>query len=344
MLKILTFTSFVLFITAGIIESISDIKYGIITNKSLVRFFALGSLVVFPYYILLAPDMFWLYTGNVVSVTVLSLLLFYTESFAGGDCKLAIVLGFLYPSACYLVYRNFTVTLFAAQGLSFFLGYCWLILCVVRDLFCGRISLCKREIVSGFKLFLIRYLIVMVHLGILNLVLTGLMRVGFSVNPQFVWLIGFCIAWLTGRAECLRNRKLLVIEGLIILIVSLFTKVVPFSFSTGYLAFVLILLLIQTVSKPGFYTQIPVSALKSGMILSMEASMQFQGSKFKDLPGVSNEQLNSRLSELEVCSVQRWGKSRNVKYISIGRKIPFAIFVFFGYLLYFTIWGVVKCL
>ena len=41
-------------------------------------------------------------------------------------------------------------------------------------------------------------------------------------------------------------------------------------------------------------------------------------------------------------SIGRWASSRNVLTVTVVRKIPFAIFIFAGFLSYFVIWGMVK--
>ena len=41
-------------------------------------------------------------------------------------------------------------------------------------------------------------------------------------------------------------------------------------------------------------------------------------------------------------SIGRWASSRNIIAVTVVRKIPFAIFIFAGFLSYFIIWGIVK--
>ena len=48
------------------------------------------------------------------------------------------------------------------------------------------------------------------------------------------------------------------------------------------------------------------------------------------------------MTEEQVESIGRWASSRNVSAVTVVRKIPFAIFIFAGFLSYFIIWGMVK--
>lgn len=94
--------------------------------------------------------------------------------------------------------------------------------------------------------------------------------------------------------------------------------------------------------KTILYEEIKIADLKKGMILSTISSMMMQNSRVRGLPSVSTEDLKSRLTEEQVNSICRWSKSRKIETITIVRKIPFAIFIFSGFLSYFVIWGVIK--
>ena len=76
------------------------------------------------------------------------------------------------------------------------------------------------------------------------------------------------------------------------------------------------------------------------MILSMGSILLLAKSKVKGLPHFSTEDLKSRLSADEVDSVLRWSKTKiGQDTIVIVRKIPFALFIGIGTLL-FTFWEV----
>lgn len=78
------------------------------------------------------------------------------------------------------------------------------------------------------------------------------------------------------------------------------------------------------------------------MILSTTSSMLMQNSRVRGLPPISSEDLRSRLTEEQVGSIGRWASSRNISAVMVVRKIPFAIFIFAGFLSYFIIWEIVK--
>ena len=124
--------------------------------------------------------------------------------------------------------------------------------------------------------------------------------------------------------------------------IGLFFRFLPFSLNPENYIMVVVLLIFQMTIKTILYEEIKIADLKKGMILSTISSMMMQNSRVRGLPLVSTEDLKSRLTEEQVNSICRWSKSRKIETITIVRKIPFAIFIFSGFLSYFVIWGVIK--
>ena len=91
------------------------------------------------------------------------------------------------------------------------------------------------------------------------------------------------------------------------------------------------------------YQVINTEDVKRGMILSQVSSIMMQNSKVKGMPSISDESLNSRLTEEEADSIIRWSKTKNgLRQITIVRKIPFAVFITSGTLVYLLLRGVLK--
>ena len=101
-----------------------------------------------------------------------------------------------------------------------------------------------------------------------------------------------------------------------------------------------VLVICQMTIKTTIYETIAISELKKGMILSTFSSLMFQMSITKGLPPVSKENLNDRLTEEQVASVQKWAKATRTESITIVKKIPFAVFITIGFALYFVVWRI----
>ncbi|MDO5445842.1 MAG: hypothetical protein Q4F31_09525, partial [Eubacteriales bacterium] len=125
--------------------------------------------------------------------------------------------------------------------------------------------------------------------------------------------------------------------------VMLLCKIVQFDLSGikwGMYVVVILLVLFRSFADKYNYKTIPVSDLRPGMILSMGSILLFAKSRVKGLPAFSTEDLKSRLSAEEVDSINRWSQTTNgQEAIVIVRKIPFALFIGVGTLL-FAIWEV----
>ena len=114
-------------VAAGIGASVCDIRKGIIPNKLIAVILSVGCVMDVVYYGFFHQDRVDEFALNVAVVLVLSILLFYTRSLAGGDCKLLFALSLLYPANSYLIYSGVEITLFSTICFSFFVGWVYLL-------------------------------------------------------------------------------------------------------------------------------------------------------------------------------------------------------------------------
>jgi hypothetical protein len=105
---------------------------------------------------------------------------------------------------------------------------------------------------------------------------------------------------------------------------------------------VLSMLICQLLIRTNLYEEINITSLKKNMILSSTSSMIMQGTRIKNMPGLSCEDLRYRLTEEEISAVKIWAKSRNISTIYVVKKIPFSLFLFMGFVVYFGLWSCVK--
>ena len=127
MASVLEIISLCLVFILCVICTMSDLRTGLIYNKVLVVFFAIAVILDVIYYGIIRDGLVVDFTANVVVLTVASLFLFFSHSFAGGDCKMLIVLALLYPAGCYLVMNDSRITLIATLAFAIFAGYCYLL-------------------------------------------------------------------------------------------------------------------------------------------------------------------------------------------------------------------------
>lgn len=326
----------------GILTSITDTRKGRIYNKTLLIFTLIGLILDVIYYGVLARDLFISFVLNFVIIALISLTLFYTHTFAGGDCKLSLVMALLYPANKYLMYGISKATLYFALCIAIFYGYIYLLGSSLSSLIKGKTKLTKTYITSYLLSFFKSFISASGYICLVNLICIIIALKGLYINEWIIRAICMALAWYIGISDTLKKWIPVVGVYIIDFIIGLYLGFMPFSFNPENYIMVVVLLFFQMTIRTSLYEEIKITDLKKGMILSSLSSMMFQNSRVRGLPPISSEDLKSRLTEEQVNSVGRWAKSRKIETITIVRKIPFAIFIFGGFLSYFIIWSVIK--
>ena len=328
-----------LLLALGIISSISDIKFGVIYNRVLLPFAVVGVILCGIYYIWFAKEYFFSFLINTGIVSFISLLLFFIHSFAGGDSKLLIVLSLLYPARCYLVYHDSRLTLLSAICFALLFSYVYLLICTIVNISRGRIRISKTYVKNNALHFLGTYIRILPYILLLNLVFRVISLKLIQVNSFVILFSCFALAFLVGKYDVLKKWYLVVPVLAIDVALSIYLKVIPISINPLNYLFVLIIMLLQMTMKTGIYEVICTSNVQEGMILSTESSLLMQKSRVRNLPAVSKEDLRNRLTATEAEAVKRWeNSSTGLSEIKIVKKIPFAVFILLGYVIYFVLW------
>ena len=168
---------------------------------------------------------------------------------------------------------------------------------------------------------------------------TTLFDFGIEINIWIVRILCLVVAWFVGHYQVFKRWFVFLPAFCIAIVISVATKTLPVSLNIENYILVLVLLVCQMTIKTTIYETVEVEQLKKGMILTTFSSMLMQTSITKGLPGVSTEDLKSRLSSDEIESIKIWAKATHTEKLTIVKKIPFAIFISIGMCLYGAIWG-----
>ena len=317
----------------------SDLRHGMIYNKVLAIFLGLAIAFDVLYYGFFVQDLFYDFTVNVLVVAVVSLYLFYSHSFAGGDCKMMIVVALLFPAKFYWVFGNSNITLVFTIAFAIFAGYCYLLVSSIWAIVTKKVVITFDYVKSYLLNFLKSYITAMIYISLFNRLISAVYNHGFDVNVWITRSLCLLVAWCIGRYECFKKWFLIAPAAGIGLIISIVTKTSPISLNPENYILVLVLLVCQMTIKTTIYEKVEVSQLKKGMILTTFSSMLMQTSITQGLPGISTEDLKSRLTNEEIDSIKIWAKATHTESLTIVKKIPFAIFISIGILIYCSIWG-----
>ena len=334
--------SLLVLICLGVYASVSDIRNGIIKNRVL----AAGALyAVFAdgfYYGLWGRELAVIFFVNLAVISALALVLFFTRSWAGGDCKLLFVFALLYPAGKYFTYNGQTVTLVFAVFAAFLIGYIYLIADYIFAAVHKRTHLSGDYIKMMLLSFIKAYIQVLIYLTLVHLLYMVLFASRFEVNAMLWAAADFCMAWFISSSRQLRRRTACYTALAVDIVLSMYLHIVPIGTDMKRYLFLFAVILLKIILSEQTYQTIPTGQIRSGMILSTAASMQFLSSRVKGLPQISTEDLRCRLTEEEAESIRRWEHSAAGKpQITIVRKIPFAIFISLGFLAYFMLWMVI---
>jgi preflagellin peptidase FlaK len=326
----------------GALTTKSDISEGMIYNKDLIVFVIIGIILDSVYYGIFVNDLLLDYILNLCIVVLVSTFLFYTHSFAGGDCKLAIVYALIYPARFYIIYGDSNLTLIFAIGVAIIYGYFYLLISAIWSLLLKKNNMNVQYIKNSVAGFVKSFVVATIYISIIVLVASFVERTGILINVWVTRAGCMLFAWFVGKYGIFRKWYMIVAAVIIDVVLSLVLQMIPFSVSPENYILVIILLLCQMMIKTNLYKEVKLTDLKKGMILTTFSSIMMQGSRVRGLPSVSSEDLRDRLTQEQVESILRWGEGRNVETVSVVKKIPFAIFLSMGYISYLILWSVLS--
>lgn len=328
----------ILFVNAAL----SDIRKGIVSNRNILFALAAGLFSVIPYYAFFSTDCLLAYSINVVIAIGISIIFYAMGIWGAGDSKLLSVTVLVFPARLYCLNNKSMAACFLLIMIVFIIAFLYVIVDTIvigirrKDLF----ELSKRHF--DWKSYLKGFLFLFLLLGLFNGILFTLLPDALLSDRILLAAIHFVVLVIGLRLE--EKANLYVVSAMCgVYFVMLLCGMIRSDFTQtnwGIYIVVFLLLLFRVFSEKYNYKTIPVSELKPGMILSMSSILLFAKSKVKGLPHFSTEDLKSRLSVDEVDSVLRWSKTKiGQDTIVIVRKIPFALFIGIGTLL-FTFWEV----
>lgn len=320
----------------------SDLFEGMVYNKTLLIYGVIAVALDIVYYGFFQREMVIPFLINSLVVSITALILFYTHCFAGGDCKLLMILVLLFPANCYMTYGNSLITMAFTIGFAVFYGYFYLLVSSLYLLIKKKNSMSMSYVRNSLFVFAKSFFCAMIYISGVNLIIRLIAMQGMNISVWIIRIICIGCSLLVGKKPIFRKKWMLSIGIVIDILLSIMLKMIPFSIHPENYILVIALLICQLTIRTSLYEEIPVEELKKGLILSMGTSMMMQSSRIRGLPGISSEDLRDRLTEVEAESVKRWAKGKKIEKITTVRKIPFAAFIACGFISYWMFWGILS--
>lgn len=297
----------------------SDLFEGMVYNKTLLIYGVIAVALDIVYYGFFQREMVIPFLINSLVVSITALILFYTHCFAGGDCKLLMILVLLFPANCYMTYGNSLITMVFTIGFAVFYGYFYLLVSSLYLLIKKKNSMSMSYVRNSLFIFAKSFFCAMIYISGVNLIIRLIAMQGMNISVWIIRIICIGCSLLVGKKTIFRKKWMLSIGIVIDILLSIMLKMIPFSIHPENYILVIALLICQLTIRTSLYEEIPVEELKKGLILSMGTSMMMQSSRIRGLPGISSEDLRDRLTEVEAESVKRWAKGKKIEKITPWR-------------------------
>lgn len=339
---ILPLTAVILAHILCLITSITDIRENRISNKVLIIFGIIGIILNIAQYILQTHIIWNVYFINLTLVVVFSLLLYIFHIWAAGDSKLLIVMGLLIPANYCIINHQVVPWCVLVVAFSFGISFLYLIAESLWLFFKDRSSFSLANVKKNIRTFLIAYARNIIYISLVLKLEDYFAKEWFN-NHSFVMLgINISVILLVSSLEVMKKWYSMLIALVLSLAFSLYSGEWFLNISRlRYYLLIIVIMLIRVMISEYNYKTIPTSEVRKGMILSGFTTIFMSKSKIQNLPGISHEDMRSRLTNEEAEAVVKWGNSKGgLKEVQIVRKIPYAIFIFIGLIIYSIIWEI----
>ena len=323
-----------LLITGSAVAAYSDLKIGKIRNKLILLMIISGVILDIISFIFCPSNEFIKFVVNIITILLLSIILYLFKIWAGGDSKLLIVIALLYPVSFYWK-NNIYINLIILVGIIFSFGFLYIFIESII-LFCKeKDKYAIKDISVNFIHMFIRYLITLIYISTLSHLYLNFFQSIIFIPQVLYCVICILFVYILHYLKIFFNKIMIFSFLFIDILMSILTKNITLNHFWPTYIVVLVFMLIRAFVNRYNYQEIATSEIKEGMVLSRASSILFHNSRFKGLPEISDETLGSRLTESQVNAIYRWGKSVNGRNnLVIVRKFPFAIFIFVGTVVY----------
>lgn len=305
-----------------IIETYTDLKYGIIPNKLIFPCILVG--IVCKIFSSISINLL----SDIILASVISLILFYLKIWAGGDCKLYLAIILLMPN--FIIESTFYGISYIVwiPILAFLIGYFY----IIGDSFYQKIKQHKKNNNLHIKARndFIRYIKYYVVIIFINYCVNNLSKyLNIQLNTWMYLLISLGLIYLFIKIGILEEKFFI----LFVIMMDIYIGIINLNslFNLKQLLIWMTIIfssLLKHFNNDYNYEEIVIEQLKPGMILSTTSSYIFFNDKLSKYKRISDETLRSRLTESDITQIKEVSSKRDyIKTITIMKKIPFALFI-----------------
>lgn len=317
------YLALVLFI-AGL-GAFTDIRYGRVRNKHLI-------LAVVLWIVLAVSEAFFLQASvkilplalNLILSITAAIILYLTDIWAPGDCKLYIIISLIFPTHAYLIREGNIFPALDFIVYAFALGYIFLLTTTLSNRTAKKVNL---SLTFSIK----HYLSILVNAGtisFMNILLNDFVPKFFYANQILCILSSAALIFiLQKKADTARK-----ITGLVGLGYILYKSILLGSWLNTCMSLTLSIIVASVIEfissrvRSNTYREISAYEVKSGMILSFTSLWAMRKCLDPELPKTTTETRRSRLTQRQAEAVKTWCINAHSNVV-IVETIPFAPFI-----------------
>ena len=319
----------------------SDLKKGIVPNGMILIACLTGLAIDAVYYLAFAGKFFFPFLMDCILTAALSIFFYSQGIWGAGDSKLLILIALCLPGRIFCrdglwSFPGFLLitVIFAVSFLVVFIDS------IIKGKKEGRLF-DKQKILfplDDWRGFLSKSLFLYFCVGTVNgffsLEWTSFLRLTYPV----LLALDLVLILLLNRKNWTPTLPYLLAALILCVVMTILSKAIfswqSFLFS---LFFIVALLFTRNITDQENYQTISAGDILPGMILDYSSVALLSLSKMPDLPLSNTADMRSRLHEKEVAAIHAWGKKHPGRdQLVIIRKIPFALFIAIGTLVF---WG-----
>jgi len=324
-----------LLITMCIYVTATDFKHGIIQNKVLLVTGAIGLVANIVYYSFWGKQFIMAFLLNLVVMMAISIAFYALHIWAAGDSKLLMLTIFLIPARMYYQGNDVTATV-VIMIIIFSIAYLYIIgesiYLGIKEKNLFQINRFKADI----KLMIRQYIKCTCLVSLFGFVVRFVMPEFYDKNIELMMILNMIIILFSYNFKFFDKLIPLICLSVITIICYVLTSSGTFYIDLKIYVLVFVVFILRLFAEKYNYQTIPTSKVEKGMVMAYSTIVYFIPSTIKGLPKEKNtEDIRSRITEEEAESIRRWETSRyGQSDIVIVRKIPFAIFISIGAVIY----------
>ena len=329
-----------------IVSTVYDIKKGIIPNKILFVGLLAGIVSDIVYYGFINSEAFLDFIINFGLAFFLSLLFYILNIWAAGDSKMLITVFAIIPSRLYSLNALNAFPCLLLIMCIFISAFLYVISDTsIKSIFDRRKArIKKKKQITGKQILFIAvsYFFVLLTMMLINMIISVILSLFNNGQAYITLVIDFVIALILIEIRKHISFKATLISIGIMFIIFLITILLglyrfsPISFDFKPVIVVIITIILRIASEKYNYSEISVKSLKPNMMLSAASVMMLNmSSKIENLPTSISEDRKARLTQEQIDAINKWSElSSGNSMIIIVKKIPFAIFILIGTVLF----------